>query len=142
MAEVIREIGEQLLKAVVKVQRSSQQPAQQSQPAPGDGDKEGGEGEEAAQEEKQNEDAEGDKGDEELASPSQETQTIPTVPSFILTRFIALAGHVALKMLVHLEFSVLNEIKRREAVQEESKQARKRVPKTPKTSRVSKVGDQ
>lgn len=59
---------------------------------------------------------------------------LPTVPSFILTRFIALAGHVALKILVHLEFSVLNEIKRREALQEENKNVKNRRSKHPRPS--------
>nr|VZI28103.1 unnamed protein product [Spirometra erinaceieuropaei] len=60
------------------------------------------------------------------------------VPSFLLTRFIALIGHVAMKMLVYLEFSVLNELKRREAAQEEKSTFRKK-HKTPKSTRHSKL---
>ncbi|VDN13512.1 unnamed protein product [Dibothriocephalus latus] len=59
------------------------------------------------------------------------------VPSFLLTRFIALIGHVAMKMLVYLEFSVLNELKRREIAQEEKSNYRKK-HKTPKSTRPSK----
>ncbi|KAF6776803.1 hypothetical protein AHF37_03696 [Paragonimus kellicotti] len=40
-------------------------------------------------------------------------------PSFYLSRFLALAGHCCLKQLVHLESTVLTELKRRAALKEE-----------------------
>uniref|UniRef100_A0A0X3NLV6 Condensin complex subunit 1 n=1 Tax=Schistocephalus solidus TaxID=70667 RepID=A0A0X3NLV6_SCHSO len=60
------------------------------------------------------------------------------VPSFLLTRFIALIGHVAMKMLVYLEFSVLNELKRREVAQEEKSTFRTK-HKAPRSARRSKL---
>uniref|UniRef100_A0A5K3FMD3 Condensin complex subunit 1 n=1 Tax=Mesocestoides corti TaxID=53468 RepID=A0A5K3FMD3_MESCO len=130
MAEVLREIGEQFLKAATKTPPpppSSSQSHKEAEP------------------EKRNptvaeaevaEDASGEPADADTTPQPPSSQTAaPVIPSFILARFIALAGHVALKMLVHLEFSVLNEIKRREAIHEESKQARRRITKTPKSLR-------
>ena len=47
-------------------------------------------------------------------------------PSYVLARFLAAAGHIALKQVVHLETSVLGEIKRRERLKEDSKGERKK----------------
>ncbi|KAL5961881.1 Condensin complex subunit 1 [Taenia solium] len=125
MAEVIREIGEQLLRTLTKPPSSTQPQKEVQEPSQFD---EGGEENTHAQSEV---DAASDNA--ELVSQA----VSPTVPSFILARFIALAGHVALKMLVHLEFSVLNELKRREVIQEESKQAKKHSLKTPRSARLN-----
>ncbi|KAM7541321.1 hypothetical protein Aperf_G00000027562 [Anoplocephala perfoliata] len=126
MAEVIREIGELLLKAVTKQPISSQsqkEPQENAQTILQSPVKENGQIEEETMDKANIDDAEN-------APPLSQASSLSTIPSFILARFIALAGHVALKLLVHLEFSVLNEIKRREAIQEESKQAKKRNTKS------------
>ncbi|KAL5112034.1 hypothetical protein TcWFU_004807 [Taenia crassiceps] len=123
MAELIREIGEQLLRTITKPLSSTQPPKEIQEPSQlGEG------GEENTQ-------AQGEV-DAAIDNAELVSQAVsPTVPSFILARFIALAGHVALKMLVHLEFSVLNELKRREVIQEENKQAKKHSLKTPRSTR-------
>ncbi|EUB65054.1 Condensin complex subunit [Echinococcus granulosus] len=125
MAEVIREIGEQLLRTLMKPPSFTQPQKEAQEPSQLDD-----EGEENSQAQ----------GDVDAANDTAEptSQTVPpTIPSFILARFIALAGHVALKMLVHLEFSILNELKRREVIQEESKQAKKHFVKTPRSARLN-----
>ncbi|VDM34274.1 unnamed protein product [Hydatigera taeniaeformis] len=125
MAEVIREIGDQLLRSLTKSLPSTQ-PQREVQVS--SQLVEGGEENTKVQNEV-------DATDE---NPELVSQTVPpTVPSFILARFVALAGHVALKMLVHLEFSVLNELKRREIVQEESKHAKKHSLKTPRLAKLN-----
>ncbi|KAF5403350.1 Condensin complex subunit 1 [Paragonimus heterotremus] len=59
-------------------------------------------------------------------------------PSFYLSRFLALAGHCCLKQLVHLESTVLNELKRRAALKEErDAKARPRSRKNTRQSRMS-----
>ncbi len=47
-------------------------------------------------------------------------------PSYVLARFLAAAGHIALQQVIHLETSVLGEIKRRERLKEDSKGERKK----------------
>jgi condensin complex subunit 1 len=57
-------------------------------------------------------------------------------PSYVLARFLAAAGHIALQQVVHLEVSVLSEIKRRERLKEDKKGERKNrtsVSQTPRT---------
>lgn len=59
-------------------------------------------------------------------------------PAFILSRFLALAGHTCLKQLVHLESSVLHELKRRALLKEEREtKIRPKSRKYPRHSRVS-----
>ena len=52
-------------------------------------------------------------------------QSPKSCPSYILARFLAAAGHIALQQVVHLETSVLGEIKRRERLKEDSKGGKK-----------------
>ncbi|VDO05005.1 unnamed protein product [Rodentolepis nana] len=142
MAEVIHEIGELLLKSVSK----RQPPIAQSQKEQVDAIQTATlrspvKGDEALEEEGGMEvkGIEVDENVETTQPPSSQTSTLSTVPSFILARFIALAGHIALKILVHLEFSVLNELKRREALQEENKNAKKRHAKVQRASARNNV---
>ncbi|THD21068.1 Condensin complex subunit 1 [Fasciola hepatica] len=58
-------------------------------------------------------------------------------PAFILSRFLALAGHMCLKQLVHLESSVFHELKRRALLKEEREAKVK--PKSRKHQRQSKT---
>uniref|UniRef100_A0A183AUH0 Cnd1 domain-containing protein n=1 Tax=Echinostoma caproni TaxID=27848 RepID=A0A183AUH0_9TREM len=58
-------------------------------------------------------------------------------PAFILTRFLALIGHMCLKQLVHLESSVLHELKRRALIKEEREAKAK--PKSRKNNRASRT---
>lgn len=134
MSEVIREIGDQLLKSAVKT-HGPQTPL----PTLNSGTVEGKENEDMEVVTKPDLGGEEEEGTTAAAAAAVENDVISAVPAFLLTRFIALAGHVALKMLVHLEFAVLNEMKRREAVQEEAKQGRKHGPKNPRSPRKSQV---
>jgi condensin complex subunit 1 len=61
----------------------------------------------------------------------------------VLARFLAAAGHIALQQVVHLEASILGEIKRRERLKEDSKGEKKKniststsVSQTPRTKVV------
>ncbi|CAH8475139.1 unnamed protein product [Schistosoma turkestanicum] len=47
------------------------------------------------------------------------------VPAFLLSRFLALIGHITLKQLVFMESTVLNELKRRALIQEDHDSKRK-----------------
>ncbi|KAG5448588.1 Condensin complex subunit 1 [Clonorchis sinensis] len=85
-------------------------------------------------------------GDEEIPNllqqikedPEKFTQPVALVcPSFCLSRFMALAGHACLKQLVHLEFAVLNELKRRAALKEDADAKSKR--KSRKNVRQSRL---
>lgn len=51
-------------------------------------------------------------------------------PSFVLARLLAAAGHVALQQVIHLEASVLGEIKRRERLKEDEKGNKKKTTST------------
>ena len=64
-------------------------------------------------------------------------------PSYVLARFLAAAGHIALQQVVHLEASILGEIKRRERLKEDNKGEKKKniststsVSQTPRTKVV------
>ena len=57
---------------------------------------------------------------------SEETPAPVSCPSYVLARFLAAAGHIALQQVIHLETSVLGEIKRRERLKEDSKGERKK----------------
>ena len=66
----------------------------------------------------------------------------------MLARFLAAAGHIALQQVVHLETSVLGEIKRRERLKEDSKGEKKKrtsastsVGQTPKTKVMISIGN-
>ena len=62
--------------------------------------------------------------------------------SSVLARFLSLAGHVALRQLVHLEGEVLGEIKRRQRVQEAEREKEKQTKKAKSndsTSNTTKV---
>ena len=69
--------------------------------------------------------AEADTADSQAESTVESSPPTPPSPSklgcpaAILTRLLSLAGHVALRQLVHLDMDVFGEIKRRQAVQEE-----------------------
>ncbi|KER23370.1 hypothetical protein T265_08743 [Opisthorchis viverrini] len=85
-------------------------------------------------------------GDEEIPNllqqikedPEKFTQPVALAcPSFCLSRFMALAGHACLKQLVHLEFAVLNELKRRAALKEDADAKSKR--KSRKNARQSRL---
>lgn len=47
--------------------------------------------------------------------------------SYVLARFLAAAGHIALQQVIHVEVSVLGEIKRRERLKEDSKGVKKKI---------------
>ena len=47
-------------------------------------------------------------------------------PSGILARLLSIVGHIAFKQLYHLDVSINNEMKRRENIQEEKKDGKKR----------------
>ena len=47
-------------------------------------------------------------------------------PSGILARLLSVVGHIAFKQLYHLDVSTNNELKRRESIQEEKKDGKKR----------------
>ena len=47
-------------------------------------------------------------------------------PSGILARLLSIVGHIAFKQLYHLDVSTNNELKRRESIQEEKKDGKKR----------------
>ncbi|CAB4020158.1 condensin complex subunit 1-like isoform X1 [Paramuricea clavata] len=71
---------------------------------------------------------------------SEETPAPVSCPSYVLARFLAAAGHIALQQVVHLEASILGEIKRRERLKEDSKGEKKKniststsVTQTPRT---------
>ena len=66
---------------------------------------------------------------------SEETSAPFSCPSYVLARFLAAAGHIALQQVVHLETSVLGEIKRRERLKEDSKGEKKK-----RTSTSTSVG--
>lgn len=54
-----------------------------------------------------------------------------------LTRLLALAGHIALKQLVHLEHSLLNELKRRRLQKESEEEEKKRSENTSGSSSLT-----
>ena len=60
----------------------------------------------------------------------EEVSPTPTGPftcgSGVLTRLLSLAGHVALRQLVHLDNSIFGELKRRRNLQEEQKDKEKK----------------
>ncbi|CAL8071133.1 unnamed protein product [Calicophoron daubneyi] len=62
-------------------------------------------------------------------------------PSFLLSRFMSLAGHVCLKQLVHLESAILTELKRRAALKDEreSKSRPTRHRRQTRPSRISAI---
>lgn len=131
MAEVIREISEQMIKYSTKTTVAAEQeiPDAESQ-------------ESKTQDENikmEDEDDELQTTPEATTAPVVETATTTAVPSFMLARFLALIGHVAMKMLIHLEFSILNELKRRDALQEEKKIASKKPAGTPRSARHPRV---
>ncbi|VDL41819.1 unnamed protein product [Hymenolepis diminuta] len=141
MAEVIHDIGELLLKSASKQQTSSTQSQKELTDATQAATLKSPIKRNVPLEEEGMEGKGNEVGDnvENAPPPSSQASAFSMIPSFILARFIALAGHVALKILVHLEFSVLNEIKRREALQEENKNAKKRHAKVPRTSARTNV---
>lgn len=50
--------------------------------------------------------------------------------SHVLARLLGLAGHIALRQVVHLDSSILGEIKRRERVKEDEKGKQKNKNRT------------
>ena len=63
-----------------------------------------------------------------------------TIPSGILSRFLALAGQVAFQQLVHLDVMVLGELKRRRNIQEAKKEKEKNDKKKAKDADKTQVG--
>ncbi|XP_031564431.1 condensin complex subunit 1-like [Actinia tenebrosa] len=59
---------------------------------------------------------------DEASGPQNGLITIRSCHSTMLARFLHLSGHVALRQLVHLDSSILKEIKRRQCVQENEKE--------------------
>ncbi len=59
-------------------------------------------------------------------------------PSGILARLLSLVGHIAFKQLIHLDSSVHNELKRREAIQEQKDEGKKREKEKEKQKKKSK----
>ena len=55
----------------------------------------------------------------------------------ILARFLSLSGHVALRHMVHLDVSVLGEIKRRQIIEENDKEKEKQANKSKGTGSES-----
>ncbi|KAK4475493.1 hypothetical protein MN116_002542 [Schistosoma mekongi] len=71
-----------------------------------------------------------DEQDNVLASSQMKSEPNATyinvnVPAFLLSRFLALIGHVTLKQLVFMESAVLSELKRRASIQEDRDTKRK-----------------
>ncbi|VDQ12999.1 unnamed protein product [Trichobilharzia regenti] len=75
------------------------------------------------------------KSDPELAA----SIVAVNVPTYLLSRFLALIGHITLKQLIFLESAVLTELKRRASIKEDrnSKHKSKSSRKITRTSRVS-----
>ncbi|XP_066297362.1 condensin complex subunit 1-like [Branchiostoma lanceolatum] len=73
------------------------------------------EAESAQKQAKEPESAETPEGDEPPASPAK----VITCSSGVLSRLLALAGHCALRQLVHLDVALTGELKRRRMLQEE-----------------------
>ena len=62
-------------------------------------------------------------------------------PSHVLARLLALAGHIALRQVVHLDASVLGEMKRRERVKEDEKGEKKNKDRSSSSGRRSETVD-
>ncbi|CAH8505341.1 unnamed protein product [Schistosoma haematobium] len=74
-----------------------------------------------------------DNDEQENVPPSSQMKSDPdvaslisvNVPAFLLSRFLALIGHITLKQLVFMESAVLTELKRRALIQEDRDSKRK-----------------
>ncbi|CAH8500263.1 unnamed protein product [Schistosoma bovis] len=74
-----------------------------------------------------------DNAEQENVPPSSQMKSDPdvaslisvNVPAFLLSRFLALIGHITLKQLVFMESAVLTELKRRALIQEDRDSKRK-----------------
>ncbi|VDP87123.1 unnamed protein product [Schistosoma mattheei] len=87
-----------------------------------------------------------DNDEQENVPPSSQMKSDPdvtsslisvNVPAFLLSRFLALIGHITLKQLVFMESAVLTELKRRALIQEDRDSKRK--SKSRKNIRQSRV---
>ncbi|XP_032230454.1 condensin complex subunit 1 [Nematostella vectensis] len=63
-----------------------------------------------------------DNSEEEIQS-QESSGKLMSCPSAVLARFLTVVGHVALRQLIHLDVTILREIKRRQGIQETEKEA-------------------